>query len=829
MGVLVAFGDDAELRAQRRRLPPAFTPPPLPFPTPQRIVDRHPQHASRAASASRATSRSPRTPCSSARASSCSSGFERLQRRGPPRLRRAVPVLAVLLRRRRSRRRSRCKVFGVGLFSVRLRPARSKGPTPWHAQGHRLHLAALLRHRRRLRHHLGRGAATRRCRRSRSCRCSRGELDKRENWRALPPGRRQPAGLAARARRRRPTRSCCIRSARCGSASARCRSTSRIDKVGNQKPDRRQARSRSSVSSSGGLAKRGDAARAVRARRSSRTSTTPTSSRSRPSSPATAASTLSVAGDAADAPARWCKRVVRYELITIDSNCRRFRAASSASPHLLFDALPRAAPRSRSRRCRKRRRTSSQPFARHDRGRRRDAYAVASPGRQHRAVGRRLPQRGEARDHLDAPARRRSRARPATLHVIPAFEARRMTGRSPPTRSCPGCGRASPTRSRRRPGRQRRRARVASTSSSTLAGEPVDGGSAAEPRRPRRRAVRAGRRRRHRPARDRPHRAARLDHQLRAELPRRRSSSTTRTSRGATRRRRPTATGLRLRPWIALVVLEDEVEFAEGTNVAGGRCRSSTSPISATLPAAPTSSGRGRTCTSTAPWPPATPSSSSTDMGAVLPRLQATLAREPRPRLLAPRVPAPARSRTPAYHAFLVPTFESGRLAGLGLDPAGAPFATALGVGDVRGRPEPSSLPVLLPLVLPHRRRRATSSTWCGCCKPQPVDPRVGTRDIDVQRPGAEPARASTDPTLGGVLQLGGALRVPRTSFTDAERARRASTATRTGTQPYPHPFQEQAGRASSTSPDDYAAETAAGGQRCHRARDRGRRAAPTR
>jgi hypothetical protein len=67
----------------------------------------------------------------------------------------------------------------------------------------------------------------------------------------------------------------------------------------------------------------------------------------------------------------------------------------------------------------------------------------------------------------------------------------------------------------------------------------------------------------------------------------------------------------------------------------------------------------------------------SADMGAVLPKFSAVLAENPDlaysrivcPRKLEPNAP---------YHAFLLPVFESGRLAGLGLEP-----------GHARAHPDP--------------------------------------------------------------------------------------------------------------------------------------------
>ena len=137
-------------------------------------------------------------------------------------------------------------------------------------------------------------------------------------------------------------------------------------------------------------------------------------------------------------------------------------------------------------------------------------------------------------------------------------------------------------------------------------------------------------------------------------------------------------------------------------------------------------------------------------MTAVLPRLQARSARNPDLGLLAPHLPAPARPNT-AYHAFVVPTFETGRLGGLGLDPAGAPLRHHVRLG---------------PLRRPGRRREPSRSTTAGTSapaprgdfeylvrllKPQPVDQRVGTRDMDVQDPGLElPGHRRR--RLGGIL-----------------------------------------------------------------------------
>jgi hypothetical protein len=158
------------------------------------------------------------------------------------------------------------------------------------------------------------------------------------------------------------------------------------------------------------------------------------------------------------------------------------------------------------------------------------------------------------------------------------------------------------------------------------------------------------------------------------------------------------------------------------------------------------------------------------------------------------RIVCPRRLKpNTAYHAFLVPAFESGRLAGLGQDPSGAPSFDTMAWSDGA-----------VPLELPFYHRWYFRSGDVGdfeylvrLLKPQPIDSRVGTRDIDVQRPGANlrgivdaPGAPETE-QLGGVLKLGGALRIPDAFYTPEEFAiveKYRSWATLA--QPYPHPFQ---------------------------------------
>jgi hypothetical protein len=245
----------------------------------------------------------------------------------------------------------------------------------------------------------------------------------------------------------------------------------------------------------------------------------------------------------------------------------------------------------------------------------------------------------------------------------------------------------------------------------------------------------------------------------------------------------PDTVGRRLLPWIALVVLELGQEFSEGANVAArplpyitlkNNVRQSVFPDPATCWAwAHVHVNRGLTA-------------SDTEIVAndpqVAARLRATVnenadlaySRLVCPRRLEPNV---------TYCAFVVPAFESGRVAGLGLDVTQAPSATAS--SWTSSGAEPDNFPVYF------RWQFRTGAVGdfeylVRLLQPKPVDSRVGTRDLDVQLPGM--INGISDPARDGVLPLGGALRVPRLSMSDADRQEvewRENWA-----QPYPHPFQ---------------------------------------
>lgn len=215
----------------------------------------------------------------------------------------------------------------------------------------------------------------------------------------------------------------------------------------------------------------------------------------------------------------------------------------------------------------------------------------------------------------------------------------------------------------------------------------------------------------------------------------------------------PGATG-RLRPWVSLVVLAEN-EFTDGRNAKGKPLPYVEVSDLSVFPKAEELWA----------WAHVHVNRSlaanddehiSSDMDAVIPKLQALLRENADlaySRIISPRRLVPKTG----YHAFLMPSFEAGRRAGLGLD-LGDVAATA-SAWDAPGRPDPTSFPYY------HRWYFSTGETGdfeslVRLLKPRPVDPRVGFRDMDMVKPGSGvPGFAPTHE--GGVLRLGGALRPP--------------------------------------------------------------------
>jgi hypothetical protein len=263
----------------------------------------------------------------------------------------------------------------------------------------------------------------------------------------------------------------------------------------------------------------------------------------------------------------------------------------------------------------------------------------------------------------------------------------------------------------------------------------------------------------------------------------------------------PDGTGLRLRPWIALVVLE-ETEFTEGQNALDRPLPYITVPDVTVFPQADELWAWAHVHFNESVAGSAT-ELVSPDMGAVLPRVQAILAGNPDlayGRLICPR----RLGENSGYHAFVVPTFETGRLAGLGHDPAAAPHATFSAWGLYGGKLEPTSIPIYYRWYF-RTGSKGDFEYLVSLLKPRPIDTRVGTRDIDVQDPGTN-IPGINNPALGGVLRLGGALRVPDADLSPPDLALRQKY--ENWDQPYPHPFQ-QALAAFINLADDYSAQSA--------------------
>jgi hypothetical protein len=235
----------------------------------------------------------------------------------------------------------------------------------------------------------------------------------------------------------------------------------------------------------------------------------------------------------------------------------------------------------------------------------------------------------------------------------------------------------------------------------------------------------------------------------------------------------------RLRPWIALVVLK-ETEFTDGKNMqgrplayfdlAGGVQAANVFPTPAELWA----------------WSHVhvnTDLSNNGDesMPGVLQRYAQTIQDNPDraySRIMCPRRLEPDIT----YHAFVIPSFETGRLAGLGQDIPDATVATASAWANNQTQ-------------FPYYYRWQFKTGAFGdfeylvkLLKPRPVDKKVGVRDMDVLHPGANLPKIDVPAELGGVLKLGGALRVPFATLPAPDQAE--VTKYDQWDQPFPHPFE---------------------------------------
>jgi hypothetical protein len=261
--------------------------------------------------------------------------------------------------------------------------------------------------------------------------------------------------------------------------------------------------------------------------------------------------------------------------------------------------------------------------------------------------------------------------------------------------------------------------------------------------------------------------------------------------------------GLQLSPWIALVVLSQS-EYIEGKNIANRPLPFITIPDPTVLPIAGEMWAWAHVHFNQGLSPNPSSELVSSDMNAVLPRVQAILNSNPDlaySRLLCPRL----LDVNTGYDAFVITAFESGRLAGLGQDPSKAPSATASAWATYGGQQEPQNFPYYYRW---HFRTgdRGDFRYLVSLLKPQPVDPTVGTRDFDVTNPGSNLPGIVT-PGLNGILRLGGALEVPDADLSTDDKNTRDKY--ENWDQPYPDAFEVSLAKFINL-PDDYAAQTAA-------------------
>jgi hypothetical protein len=257
----------------------------------------------------------------------------------------------------------------------------------------------------------------------------------------------------------------------------------------------------------------------------------------------------------------------------------------------------------------------------------------------------------------------------------------------------------------------------------------------------------------------------------------------------------PDVSRLKLRPWITLVVLKDTgdpatSEFREAKAVADRPLSFISVKDFAAFPAPEdlwawahvhVNGHLGATLDELV----------AADVPAAVGRLESALSTNPD--IAYSRIVCPRRlEENYAYHAFLIPTFERGRLAGLGMDPDQAPFATASAWVDYGGRPEPLNIPYYYRWYF-RTGGEGDFESLVRLLKWKTADPRVGRRDMDVQAPGSNIPGILND-NLHGILRLGGALRAPLITLTTDGRAEFLKYENWAKSN-WPHPFQKKLAR----------------------------------
>ena len=274
---------------------------------------------------------------------------------------------------------------------------------------------------------------------------------------------------------------------------------------------------------------------------------------------------------------------------------------------------------------------------------------------------------------------------------------------------------------------------------------------------------------------------------------------------------KPDAKG-RLRPWMTLVVLKED-EFENGKNLSGKPLPYiEVSDAAQVFPNAEQLWAwahvhvnedliKSDIQTTSVTGHPFIEKISSEANNAVIDEFEKTLNKNPD--LAYSRLMCPRRlEENKAYHAFLIPTFESGRLAGLGqdveaaFDSVASLHATSSAWGDYSGRPDPTFFPFYYRWYF-HTGNVGDFEYLVRLLEPKPIDSRVGRRDMNVQDPGAnlrgisdEQENGVNPPKLEGILRLGGALRIPRKTMSDDDKAE--ADKYDNWADPYPRIFQKE-------------------------------------
>lgn len=258
----------------------------------------------------------------------------------------------------------------------------------------------------------------------------------------------------------------------------------------------------------------------------------------------------------------------------------------------------------------------------------------------------------------------------------------------------------------------------------------------------------------------------------------------------------------RLRPWIALVVVK-EGDFLDGKDMTGKLLPYITVDDAATKfpPAAELWA-----------WAHVHVSDSLMNEIAALPANKDQILNRftqkvgSNPDLASSRILCPIKlEENTAYHAFLIPSFETGRLACLGKkEMPAAIHATFSAWEDYADRYEPSSFPYY------HRWYFRTGTVGdfeylVRLLQPRPVDKKVGRKDMDVQDPGSN---LRGIPELGGILKLGGALQVPFDTMSQPDKDEVTKFEEWDQTPGYPAPFQQDLAEFINLA-DDYTQNTA--------------------